>query len=499
VVGYAIKRAVKYKRAKLIFVDPQKSKLAPFAHQWLKLKAGTDIALIDGLAKIIIDEKLFDEEYVTRKTENFTELIMSLKDYSIEHVEKITEIHGRDLELAARLFAGAERASIVYGNGITQQCNGTDNVLALANLAMLTGNTGRSGGGIFALQRENNAQGACDMGSLPDFLPGYQCLDDGKARKSFAERWGNNLPIKTGFSVCEMIQQAEIGNIKGMFIVGENPLASFPSPHSVSKALSSLQFMAVADIFLTETAKLAAVVLPAASFAEKEGTFTNFEGRAQRMNRAIKPPGQCLPEWEMVQRLSNQMGYPMPYSSPQQIRDEIEDLVPFYQNLDDADVEMEKRNLAIPNSKRLGEKRLYKGPFPSGFERFSPVQYTPLNTYENEYPLTLLTGSILYQFGSGTRTMRTSRMKKFSNQAWVDINEADAYRLGFSDGDTVKVVSSAGEVTTNIKVTNTLPSRTLFMPISFADCRVNELFGLALDPKAKSPALKRCPVRLERI
>ncbi len=323
-----------------MLVDPQKGKLVSFAHLWLRPKAGTDIALINGLAKIIIDEKLLDEEYVTRKTENFAELVMSLKDYNAGYVEKITGIKGTGPGTCSTSVCQRRESFNCLWQWHYPAINGTDNVLALVNLAMLTGNIGRSVGGIFALQRENNAQGACDMGSLPDFLPGYQCLDDEKVRKSFEGRWGHSLPANTGLSACEMFQQAERGKIKGMFIMGENPLASFPSPRSINKALSSLQFLAVADIFLTETAKLATVVLPAASFAEKGGTFTNFEGRVQRANQAIKPPGQCLPEWDMMQRLSKQMGYPLSYSSPQQIRDEIEEIVPFYQNLDDVEIEL---------------------------------------------------------------------------------------------------------------------------------------------------------------
>ena len=500
-VGYAIKRAVKFKGARLLLVEPRKTKLAFFAHLWLRPRIGTDVALINGMVKTIIDERLYDEEFVTRRTDNFTELTKTLKKYTPEHVEDITGIPAQDVKSAARLFAGAARASIVYGNGITQHMNGTDSVLALANLMMLVGGIGRQGGGIFALQRENNAQGACDMGSLPDFLPGYQSLDNPQARKTFEERWKTTLPTGTGLTALEMIEQAKLSRVKGMLIMGENPAASFPHPSQVIQVLASLEFLVVADMFLTETAKLATVVLPAASFAEKEGTFTNFEGRVQQVRQAIEPIGNSLPDWQIILRLADRMGHPMPYRQPQQVMDEVEELVPLYQHLAFSDIEKDDPDWAELRSDTLRTRRFYKGPFPSGFGRFSPAEYTPpTGSSEKDYPLTLLAGSILHQFGSGTRSLKDSRLKKFSSpHAWVEISESDAKQLGFVDGDRVKVLSSVGEVTATVKQTETLPPRLLFMPMSFPESPVNELFELAFDPRAKTPSLKSCTVRLERI
>jgi len=296
-----------------------------------------------------------------------------------------------------------------------------------------------------------------------------------------------------------MIEQVGVEKIKGMLIVGENPASSFPCPSLVRGALASLEFLVVSDMFLSETAKLATVVLPAASFAEKEGTFTNFEGRVQRVRKAIEPLGDSLPDWEIILQLAERMGHPMSYSSPQQVMDEIEQLVPLYQRLAYGDVEKEELDLADLESDRLEARRLYTGPFPSGFARFSPVEYTPpTNVSGDGFQLILLSGSILHHFGSGSRSSRASRLQKFSPHAWVEISEADAKDLGFSDGDGVKVVSPIGEVTTTVKVTETLPSGMLFMPISFPESPVNELFGIALDPRVKTPSLKACAVRLER-
>jgi len=496
-VGYAIKRAVRNKGTKLLLVDPRKTRLASSAYLWMKPRIGTDVALINGLAKVIIDEKSYDEEFVARKTDNFEEYAIDLRAYTAEYVEKMTGVPQEEIYLAARILAGNGHMSIVYGNGITQNSTGTNNVIALANLAMLTGNIGFSGGGIYALQRENNAQGACDMGSLPDFLPGYQSLDDSQARKSYGDRWGSEIPENAGLTALEMIEKAEAGTLKGLYIMGENPVLSFPNSSRVRNALSSLEFIAVADLFPTETAKLATVVLPAASFAEKDGTFTNFEGRAQQVRKAIEPPGESLPDWQIILRLAESLERPMPYSSTQGVRDEIEEMIPLYHHLDEFD--RDDSDLDDLRGERLGARRFYKGLFPSGFGRFSPVEYIPPeSTGGKQYPLTLLTGSVIHHFGSGTRSSRASRLKKFSPQAWVEINNKDAGKLGFSNGENARVVSPAGEVNAVIRTSEELPPGMLFMPISFPESPVNELFGVTTEGQTRTPSLKTCAVRLER-
>ncbi len=498
VVGYAIKRAVRYKGASLCLIDPRQTKLASFAHLWLQPRVGTDVALLNGLAKVIIDEKKIDEEFVTRMTNNFTPWEKSLGKYTPEYVEEMTGILKRDVQLAARLFAGAEEASIVYGNGIAQHVTGTDAVIALANLAMLTGNIGRRGG-IFALQRENNAHGACDMGTLPDFLPGYQNTGNAQARQKFEERWGSQLPTDVGLTALEMLKQAGEGKVKGMFIMGENPVASFPQPTLVKKALSYLDFLVVTDIFLTETAKLASVILPAASFAEKDGTFTNFEGRVQRIRKVIEPVGDSLPDGEIVLKLAENLGAPMPYSSSQQVMDEIEELVPLYHPLSRADLETMGMDWTDTGNSRLRIRRLHNGLFPSGFGRFSPVDYAPpRGVARNGYPLTLLVGSTLYRFGTGSRISRTSRLSRFGQEDFVEISDADARDLGISDGQRVKVTSAQGELPTTTRISDKLPQGLLFMPMSLPDSPVYELFDTVLDHQARAPALKSCAVRLER-
>ena len=476
IVSYAIKRAVKYKGAKLIMVNPQPTRLALFTHLWLKPKVGTDVALINGLARVIITEGLVDKEAISQRTNNFDAFSQSLKKYTPRYVQEVTGVSSEETQRAARLFAEANQASIVYGNGITQHASGADGVMALMNLAMLTGNIG-PGGGIFALQRDSNGRGACDMGTLPDFLPGYQSADDSQARKKFEDRWGVPLPADGGLTAMEMIEQAKEGKLKAMYIVGENPLLSFPKPSLVRAALASLDFLIVQDIFLTETAKLAHVVLPAVSFAEKEGTLTNFEGRVQPLHKVIEPLGDSLPDWKIILSLASSMGHPMSYSSLQEVSDEIADIAPSYQ---------------------AGHPGAEKSTGPSG--RFAIVKYTPpAKSQADGYPFTLLAGTILYQFGSGSRSSRSKRLNQFCPESFVEIGEADAKQIGLKQGDKVRVISPAGEVTTTIKLSQTLPQGIVFMPISFPGSPVGELFDIALDPQVKSPSLKACKIKLERV
>jgi predicted molibdopterin-dependent oxidoreductase YjgC len=297
-----------------------------------------------------------------------------------------------------------------------------------------------------------------------------------------------------------MLEHARTGEIKGMYIVGENPGLGFPNQGLIREALASLDFLVVQDIFLTETAKQATLLLPAASFAEKEGTFTNFEGRVQRVRKAIEPIGDSLPDWEIILRLADKMGSPMKYPSLYKVMDEIEELVPLYQGIGYGGSEKKSLDRDELDSGPMGSRRLYKGQFPSGFGRFSPVHYELRGDGQKDgYPLTLLTGTILYHSGDGSRSSRSSLLSKFSQEAYVEIGESDAGRLGVSNGNEVKIVSPTGEVTTVARVTDTLPEGVLFMPSSFPATPVNKLFSIALDPRSKAPSLKACAVRLERI
>jgi len=480
VMEYAIKRAVRFKGTRLILVDPRRTGLASFAHLWLRPRVGSDVALLDGLARVIIDEDLLDKEFVTRRTNNLEELVRALDKYSPEDTEAITGIPAETIRAAARLYAKADSAAIVYGSGITQYSSRTNNLKALANLVLLTGNIGVEKGGVYPIMRESNARGADEMGALPNFLPGYQSVTDAGARKRFEECWGVSLPTKPGLTAVEIIEQAKEGKIKGLYVVGENPALSFPHSSLVSEALACLECLIVQDIFLSKTAGLASVVLPAASFAEKEGTFTSFEGRVNRLRKAIEPIGESLPDWEIVQRLAEKMGSPLPFSSPQQIMDEVERLVPLYRGY----TEVEKLPQAGP-----------EGPL-----HFSPAKYAPLpDGTKEDYPFVLLTGTILHHQGTGSRSLRARRLVKFSPQAFLEIGVPDALKVAVTNGDRARIISPTGEVSATVRITDTLPEGMLFMPASFPEAPVNGLFDIALDTEAKTPALKSCYVKVEKV
>ncbi|MEW6171758.1 MAG: molybdopterin-dependent oxidoreductase [Bacillota bacterium] len=492
-VGYAIKRAVKCLEAKLILIDPRETRLSMFADIWLRPKVGTDLILLNGMARILIDEHLHNEE-IDRETPEFKAFAESVAAYTAAYVEKATGVPYEDLLKAVRRYATVGKVATIYGHGLSLSPHGTETIKALTNLAFLVGKSAQ-GTGLYALQKENNAQGACDMGALPNLLPGYEQTSDLKSRRIFEDYWGH-LPSTAGLTVFEMLEAAKAGTIKGMYVVGENPVASFPNTQYVRKALSSLDFLVVQDMFLTETAELADVVLPAASFAEKEGTFTSFDGRVNWLKKAVEPPGLSLPDWEIIIRLAAAMGYSMSYSSPREVREEIRKLVPIYKGIGYGLLPEEPQDRLQSFSKtpavyrKQPEKVLGLWPTHNGTTR---------EKSNKKYPFLLLTGSNLYQFGGNTRSSRASRLRKFYPHAVIDIGEADAKKLEISEGDRVKIISPTGEITAAARITDTLPEGILFMPSPSPESSVGQLFSISLDPVRKTPCTKSVNVRIERI
>ena len=493
-VGYAIKRAVRCMDAKLILVDPRETRLVMFSDIWLRPKVGTDLFLIYGMAKTIIEEGLHDKR-LNEENLDFKAFADSLAEHTPDRIEQTTGVSYAEIAKAAREFATTGKAAIVYGHGITQHAHGTETIKALVSLTSLTGDRSQ-GTCLYPLRRENNAQGACDMGALPDFLPGYHRVSDLRSRRKFEDYWGN-VPAAAGLTAFEMIEGAGAGTIKGMYIVGENPVASFPNAELVRKALSSLDFLVVQDLFLTRTAKLANVVLPAAAFAEKEGTFTSFDGRVNWLTKAVEPPGQSLPDWEIIIRLAAKMGYPVSYSTPREVREEISKLVPLYKGIgygspeEPPDQLRTQDGFKIPLVYRKQPDRI------PGFYVTGNVM-TPVNS-DKEYPFLLMTGSNLYHFGSGARSSRAPRLRKFSHRVFVEISEGDAKQLQISEGDKVKITSRTGEVTAAARISGNLLEGTLFMPFSVSCNPVSRLFDITLDPARKTPSTKCVSVRIERI
>ncbi|NQT71589.1 MAG: molybdopterin-dependent oxidoreductase [Chloroflexi bacterium] len=394
IVGYAIKRAAKYNNTKLILINPAETDLGLFTNLWLRPGIDTDDVLINGIIKAVFDQDLTNKEFATEKTENFDTISKSIEKYTPEHVREITDIPAEETLNAARLFAEANSATIIVGTGITQSPVGSRSIRALANLSLVTGNIGKGGGGLLLLRRENNAQGATDMGCVPDLLPGYQKVQ------------GNS-----GLSVIEMIEQAKSGKIKAMYIVGENPVANFPDESKITEALSSLDFLVVQDLFFTETAKLANIVLPAASFAEKDGTFTNFERRVQRVRQAVDPIGGSLPDWQIIQKIADEMGSDMKYASAEEIMAEIGETVHIYRGINYEEIESGGVYWPKSETDRAGTRRFYEDRFPRGYGRLS-AEESQISAERAESQLTIKhpSGKTLYRFGNGTRSSKSARL-----------------------------------------------------------------------------------------
>ncbi|HSD56927.1 MAG TPA: formate dehydrogenase subunit alpha [Methanotrichaceae archaeon] len=486
------------KGAKLIVADPRKTQLADLADIRLSPRPGTDIAWINSMLNIIIQEGLDDREFISARTEGFDDVRRSVEGYTPEKVEKISGIPAEDLRAAARIYGTAERAAIVYAMGITQHVTGTDNVQALANLALATGNIGREGTGIYPLRGHQNVQGACDMGALPDVYSGYQKV--AQTRSKFEEAWSTELPESPGKTALEMLTLAEEGSLKGLLIVGENPMMSFPDQSRVRKALESLDFLAVFDIFPTETTELADVVLPAASFAEKDGTFTSTERRIQRINRAADPPGEARPEWKVVCEMLRRLNVPADYSSPAEVMDEIASLTPIYGGISYDRLGQEGLQWPCPSSGHPGTEILHSERFPIGLARFRPVDHLdPFESPDENYPFLLTTGRSLYQFHTGTMTRRTSLLEREMPLPFVEVNAKDAAELKIRNGQMVVVESRRGSISLEARITPGISKGMLFMPFHFHEAPANMLTSQALDPASRIPELKVTAARIRRI
>ncbi len=502
VIGAAIKRAVVHRGAKLIVVDPRRIELADYATLYLSPKPGTDIAWINGLMHVIIREGRFDEAFIQERTEGFEEVKASLEKYTPAYVASITGISEEEIIKAARIYAGGKAGSIVYAMGITQHIDGTDTVKALANLAMLCGNVGIPRGGVNPLRGQNNVQGACDMGGLPNVFPGYQSVSDQAISQKFAEKWGvNNLSQQPGLTLVEIMKGAMKKEIRGLYILGENPALTDPDTNHVLASLHSLDFLVVQDIFLTETARLAHLVIPGLSFAEKEGTFTNTERRVQRVRQALAPLWGVKPEWETICAISTRMGYPMKYAKPEEIFEEIRQLVPAYAGITYERLENEGIQWPCPTLDHPGTPYLHKGKFTRGLGKFYVTEYRRhAESPDAEYPFILTTGRILYQYHTRTMTGKTKGLNELAANCFIEISPEDADSLGITSDDSIEVSSRRGKIQVKAKVTPKITKGCVFIPFHFAEAAANYLtHSFALDPVSKIPELKVCAVKIEKI
>ncbi|TET75242.1 MAG: formate dehydrogenase subunit alpha [Dehalococcoidia bacterium] len=497
IIALEVMEAVRHGQAKLIVADPRKIRMVDFAHIWLRHKPGTDVALINGMLHIIIAEGWYDADFVQTRTEGFEELKEAVKDYPPAIISQITGVPADDLYQAARLYAQSAKACILFAMGITQHVTGTDNVWALANLAMATGHVGKEGTGVCPLRGQNNVQGACDMGALPNVFPGYQPVTDEANRGKFEESWHVSLPSKPGLTVVEMIHGAEVGKIKSMYIMGEEPVLTDPNSTQVARGLKNLDFLVVQDIFLSETAKFADVVLPAASFAEKDGTFTNTERRIQRVRMAIQSIGDSKPDWLIISEVANRLGYHMEYETPGEIMEEIAPLTPIYAGIHYDRLGQSGLQWPCRTRDDPGTKYLHEGQFSRGLGKFHPTPYREAFELPDEtYPFVLSTGRILYHWHGGTMSRRSPGLAEIRPEAEVEINPEDAQRLSCFGGDLVELASRRGKIVAKVKVTDRSPEGVAFMTFHFKEAAANLLTVDALDPVAKIPEFKVCSIQI---
>ncbi len=499
IIGLEVNRAVR-KGAKLIVANPREIDLVRFADLWLRHKPGTDVALLMGMMRVIVDEGRLDLSFVEERCENFDAFRESLKNFDLDFVERITGVPGNKIAEAARIYATNKPSSLLYAMGITQHSHGTDNVIATANLAMLTGNIGKPSTGVNPLRGQNNVQGACDLGALPNVYTGYQAVADPAIREKFEAAWGCSLPSSPGLPITEIIPAAYEGRIKAIYLIGENPVLSEPDAGHAREALKKLEFFVVQDIFLTETAQLADVVLPGATFAEKDGTVTNTERRVQPVRKAIEPIGNSKPDWWITGQIAQRMGSKgFDFAHPSQIMEEIANLTPSYGGIAYSRLDNGGLQWPCPTQDHPGTPILHIKQFTRGKGRFTPLDYKPpVELPDDDYPLMLTTGRSLYHFHTGTLTRKVKGLNILRGEGLVEINPEDASALGITDGEMVKVVSRRGEIEAKAKVTEVSPRGVVFMTFHFAESPANLLTNSALDPVSKIPEYKVCAVRIER-
>ena len=490
----------KERGAKVIVADPRYTMTAKQADIYVRFYPSAIIPLVNSMMYHIIKEGKEDKEFIETRTKGFQELKTTVTKYA--DVEDITGVPTEAVKEVALLYAEANNAAIVYCLGVTESRTGTDNVRSLGNLALLTGNVGRPGVGVNPLRGQNNVQGACDMGAYPNVYSGYQAVDVEENRCKMEKAWGvEGLPSTPGLTLTEHIDAAG-GKIKSMFILGENPMLSFPDITHVRASLQRLDFLVVQDIFLTETAELADVVLPAACWAEKDGTFTNAERRVQRIRKAVDPPGEARADWEIITALARELSVPgFDFSDVEDVFNDMARITPQYGGITYARLEKPEGLVwPCPTEGHPGTPILHVGAFssPDGLGTFFPMDYVPpAELPDEEYPFVLMTGRILFHYLTGTMTRRSPTLNAEVPAGYVEINPDDAAALGIQKGDSVRVKSRRGEVETVAFVTKDIPKGVVSMPFHFKECPANRLTNTARDPLSKMPELKFCAVAVE--
>lgn len=497
-VATRIYRAKK-KGAKLVVADPRKIQLALKADIYARQNLGTDVALLNGIMHVILKNNWHDQAFVEERTEGFEEFKQVIENYPPEKVAEITGVAADDIVKIAEHYGKAKAASIIYCMGITQHTTGVDNVKSLANLAMLTGNMGKESTGVNPLRGQNNVQGACDMGGLPNVYSGYQAVNVIDNQTKFENAWNAKLSDQIGLTIPFMLSGLAKGSLKGLYVVGENPMMSDPDVGHVEKALKNAELLVVQDIFLTPTAELAHVVLPGTSFAEKDGTFTNTERRVQLVRKAIEPVGESKADWEIIQELSNRFGYQMSYESAEDIMKEISTLTPSYGGITYERLQGDGLTWPCPDKEHPGTKFLHKDKFARGLGLFHAIEYQPpAEVVDEEFPFWLSTGRVHVHYHTGTMTRVSPTLHAEMPEGSLEMHPQDADKLGVRQGESVKVASRRGEITAKVTVTDRVDEGVVFMPFHFAETCANVLTNPAHDPIAKIPEYKVCAVKVEK-
>jgi formate dehydrogenase alpha subunit len=491
----------KERGARIIVIDPREIQVGRMADLYLRPRPGTDVAWLNGLMHVIIEEGLEDKEFIEARTEGYEALRELVTGYTPERVEGISGIPAEDLRAAARMYAAGKPSAILYAMGITQHTTGTDNVKSCANLAMLTGNMGVPGGGVNPLRGQNNVQGACDLGALRNVYPGYQQVTAPEMKNKFEEAWGvKGLSDQNGLTVVGMVDGACKGDIRALYVMGENPMLSDPDVTHVRHCLEEVEFLVVQDIFMSETAELADVVLPAASFAEKDGTFTATDRRIQRVRKAVDPPGEAKADWRIICELAQKMGAQgFDFASPKEVMDEIAELTPIYGGVSYERLEKEGfLQWPVPTADHPGTPYLHKDKFSRGLGRFHPIEFREAAELpDEEYPFLLTTGRLMFHWHTGTMTRRSEKLEQEVPEAYVEMHPKDAAQIGLNGSERVKVASRRAAIELAVRVTDRIRPGVIFIPFHFAEAAANALTNSALDTDSGIPEYKVCAVKVE--
>ena len=496
-IGLRIHQALD-RGARMIVIDPRKTAFAERADLWLQIQPGTDVALLNSMMQVILKEELWDKKYVEERTEDYDELVKVVEKYPPEEVAGICGIDAEQIRRAARMYAAQGRHAIFHGMGITHYATGTDRVKSIANLAMLCGKVGMEGGGCNPLRGQNNVQGACDMGALFNTLPGYGGLNNDELFDQYEKIWKVRLPRRPGKPATEVWENILNGNIRALYVFGEDPALADTNIGHVQEALKEVNFLVVQDIYLTDTAKMADVVLPAACFAEKDGTFTNTERRVQRVRKAVEPPGEAKPDWWVFCELASRMGYEMRYDSAEEVFAEIRQLLPQYKGISYSRLDQVGLQWPVPSEDHPGTPVLHVDKFTRGRGLFVPENFIPpQEPVDGDYPMLFTTIREYARYNFSSMTGKTAEIDDIAPEAWAEVHPADAERMGIKERDLLCLTSRRGSVDIRARITDRTQEGTISAPYNFAETPVNYLTLDALDRLSRTPEYKLCAIRVE--